>query len=81
MVGSPAVAGWIAHVAFWTLLFIGYVRSEIGMTGGVIFLALWIVGYIGSGYFPTGNLLFVPYVAVLDVALVFAVVKGDVRIG
>ena len=51
--GTPAIAAWIAHVAFWALLIAG--------------VAL-------------GAALFSSFVAVLDVALVLLVFKGDIRI-
>jgi len=81
MIDSPVVAGWIAHVAFRTLLFLGIARSELRWVGSGVFLALWIAGFVGARSFEAGGLFFVPYVAVLDIALVFAVVKGDVRVG
>jgi len=37
------------------------------------------VGRIAAGFVLYG-LLFAPYVAILDVALVFAIFKGDVRL-
>jgi hypothetical protein len=49
VVGSPAIAAWIAHVLFWSLLLYG-----------------WAIGSLN----PKG----------LDIALVFVIFKGDVRL-
>jgi hypothetical protein len=46
---SPAIAAWIAHVLFWSLLLYG-----------------WAIGSLN----PKG----------LDIALVFVIFKGDVRL-
>lgn len=78
MVGSPAVGAWIAHVAFWALLFVG--RNELGLKGIGIFLGLWLVGFVGRPWLPLGIALFAPYVAILDIALVFSIFGGDVKL-
>ena len=64
MIGSQAVAAWIAQFAFWVLLIIGMSYGELSKKWAMF-----------SGLFLTS------YVAVLDIALVFIVFKGDVRIG
>lgn len=80
--GSAGIAAWIALIAFPALLMIGWARDDIGLRAVIVFallgLAVWfglprLVG--GAGDFRT------PALAVLDIALVFAVFKGDVRIG
>ena len=48
--------------------------------GTIVFIVLWILGRIASGYLLYG-LLFAPYLAVLDIALVVTIFKGDVRLG
>ena len=45
-----------------------------------VFAALWLAGYLLLRTLPQGVPLFVSYVAVLDIALVFAVFRGDVRL-
>jgi len=78
-VGSPAVAALIAHAAFWALLVYGWIVRELSPRAGVIFLVLWLVACFGGGYRP----LWLPFsscVAMLDIALVFVVAKGDVRL-
>lgn len=75
------VGAWIAQVAFWVLLLLGVGHGALSRKSVAIFVALWLVGYAGlprlsalSGMFNT------PYVAVLDIVLVFVVLKGDVRL-
>ena len=80
MVGSPAVAALVAHVGFWLLLVYGLMWEEIGWRGLAVFLTLWIAGRYGLPYVPYGAALFSSYVAVLDIALVFVIFKGDVRL-
>ena len=78
MIGSAQVGGWIAHVAFWILLTLAAINERwkaIGVCG-----ALWVVGYLAAAQLPTAGLLFRPYVAILDVALVFIVFRRDVRL-
>ena len=79
MVGAPAVGAFIAFWAFWVLLAIGFVRRDLGVTSGVVFVIFWLAGFVGLRSVLSG-LLIAPYIAVLDVALVFAIFEGDVRI-
>jgi hypothetical protein len=78
--GSPAVAAWIAHVAFWVLLARGWMRGELGIRGTIIALSFWLTAYIGLPFLPYGPGLFPSFVAVIDIALVFVIFKGDVHI-
>jgi hypothetical protein len=80
MIGSPAVAAFIAFWGFWILLVVGAVRGEIRFKGITILLGLWLGGFVGLRYVPDLGSLFTSYVAVLDIALVFVVFKGDVRL-
>lgn len=45
-----------------------------------LFLMLWFAGWVDVRLLPSTGLFLVPYVAVLDIALVFSIFKGDVRI-
>jgi hypothetical protein len=74
------VAALIAHLGFWVLLPYGWFFEEIGPHGLVVFLTLWLTGYFGLPLIPYGALLFSSWVAVLDIALVFIIFKGDVRL-
>jgi len=40
----------------------------------------WTAGYFGLSYVGYGSALFPPYVAILDVVLVFLIFKSDVRL-
>ena len=72
------IAAWIAHIAFWVLLVVGW--DDLRRTGAAIFLVLWLAGFVGRQFVPLGPLLFAPYVAILAVGLVFTVFKGDIRV-
>jgi hypothetical protein len=78
--GSPVIAGWIAHGAFWSLLVWGWTRDDLSVKGIAIFLLLWVTGFYGLPYLPYGAAMFSSFVAVLDIALVFRIFKGDVRL-
>jgi hypothetical protein len=81
MVGAPAVAAWIAQFAFWVLLALGVFYGELSRRSIVTFVALWTVGYFGLPRLSADSGLFVPpYIAVLDIALVWIVFKGDLRL-
>ena len=78
--GSVGIARLIAHSAFWGLMLVGVVSGELGMKGCGVFVLLWLLGLFGLPYLPFGDSLFPSYVALLDVALVFVIFKGDVRL-
>jgi hypothetical protein len=76
---SPtAIVGWIAHVAFWALLIVGAWSEDLRPRGIAFFLLLWLAGLFGLPYMPYGAGLFTSYVAILDIVLVFIVLKSDV---
>ena len=77
---SAGLAAWFAHLGFWALLLYGWAWDELAPKGITVFLCLWIAGYVGLPYLPLGATMFSSYVAVLDVALVFLIFKGDVRL-
>jgi uncharacterized membrane protein len=81
VIGSASIGGWIAHLAFWVLLALGWFFGELQMKSRLVFLGLWLAGYFGLAFLPYGAALFSSFVAALDIALVFTVFKGDVRIG
>jgi hypothetical protein len=78
--GSSVLAVWFAHAAFWALLACGWWVGELRLGATMVFLALWLLGCIGLPYLPYGAALRAPFVAALDIALVFAVFKGDIRL-
>jgi hypothetical protein len=67
-------------MVFWGLLAYGWMHDEIGAKGIGAFTTLWVAGLYGLPYVPYGESMFSSFVAVLDIALVFLVFKGDVRI-
>jgi len=79
---SLGIAAFIAFWAFWFLLAYGYAVGELTPSQIVVFLLLWIAGRVGLVYLPwaPAAALFFPYLAVLDIALVFTVFEGDVRL-
>jgi hypothetical protein len=79
VIGSPAVAAFIAHATFWALLAGGIISGALRVRSAVVFAVLWLAGRYGLPYLTAYD-LFAPYVAILDVALVLAVFKGDVRL-
>jgi hypothetical protein len=81
MIGAPAVAAWIAHVAFWVLLGLGVGCEAMSKRSAAIFLVLWLAGYVGlPRLLSLGAGLVTPCTAMLDIALVFVVFRGDVRL-
>lgn len=81
MIDSPLVGTFIAHAAFWVLLVIGIVQGALGRVTAGVFLGLWLAGYIVLPRLAWWTYGFVtPWVAVLDIVLVLAVYKGDVRL-
>ncbi len=69
----------VALWGFWILVGLGWVLGELQPKGTATFLLLWLAGFAGSRFVFDG-MLFTPYVAVLDIALVFLIFKGDVRL-
>ncbi|MGH2436916.1 MAG: hypothetical protein ACRDFA_07980 [bacterium] len=82
MIGSPGVAAWIAHALFWGLLLYGWISGQLNLKRIVILLVLWLAGRFGLPYVPytPAAAMFSSFVAVLDIALVFMIFKGDVRL-
>ena len=68
----------IAHLAFWAMVLIGWGSGALKWQWAAIFLTLWTVGYVGLVQVP--YVPFMTVVAVLDIALIFIVLKGDVRL-
>ena len=44
MIGSPAVAAFIAHATFWALLVGGVVFGWLRVRSAVVFAVLWVAG-------------------------------------
>jgi len=81
VISSGSVAAWVAQVAFWAILGLGIAFGELKRSSTLIFLALWAVGFFVLPRIPPyGGFLVTPYIAVLDIVLVFLVFKEDVRL-
>ena len=82
MIDSAGAAALVAHVTFWALLAYGFIAGELGRAGVILFVVLWMVGWLGLPRVPyePAHAMFPSYVAVLDIALVFLIAKGDVRL-
>jgi hypothetical protein len=74
------IAALIAKLAFVGLLIAGIVSGELRRKGMAIFVALGVFVWFGLPYLPRGADFVTPALAVIDVALVFVVYKGDLRI-
>jgi len=81
LLSSPFIGALVAHAAFWVLLAIGFISTRLKKLGAAVFVLLWGTGYIVLPRlaFWTGPLV-TAWVAILDIALVFIVFKGDVRL-
>lgn len=79
--GSIGVAAWIAVILFPTLLVVGWVTGELKPRTLAAFAILGVAAWAGLPRLPSGAYLVTPALAILDIALVFAIFKGDVRIG
>jgi hypothetical protein len=77
--GSAAVGAWIAYLTFIALIAVGVASGELGVRGLLVTLLVCVLARVGLGYVPNGDALFPSAVAVVDVALVLVIVKGDVR--
>ena len=78
-VGSITVAAWIARVGFLTLLAVGIWSGDLRRRGASIFIVLGLVVWLGLPELPNGANFVTSGLAILDIALVFAVFKRDVR--
>lgn len=80
MIGSVAVGAWIAYIAFPILLVCGYASGELGRRGIATACLTCLAAYAVASQVPHGQPLFVSAVASIDIALVLAVSKSDIRI-
>ena len=78
--GSAAAAAWIGHVVYWVLIIWGVATASLSVRAFVVFLLLWLVPFFTLDYIPAAAPFFSPYVAVLDIVLVFLLFRGDVRL-
>lgn len=76
MFDSAGAAKWIAQIAFWWLVIVGW--RQLGGGRGIVFIGLWLLGLVCRDYVPYGPAIFTAYVAVLAVALVLLIYKRDI---
>jgi len=70
---------FVALWGFWALLVVGWWMDELRPRAIGSFVLLWIAGFAGLRSLSFGA-LFLPYVALVDVALVLIIFKGDVTL-
>ena len=71
----------LGHIAFWVLIIWGWAADGLSIATRVTFLALWVAGYVALPRLLTyGDWWFAPYVAVLDIVILFIVMKDNVRL-
>ena len=69
----------VAVWGFWGLVLVGYMLDELPFKRAAILILLWLAGFMWS-WFGSLGLLFIPCAAVLDIALVLIVFKGDLEL-
>lgn len=78
---TVGVAAWIARLAFPALLIVGWMRGELGPKAALVFVILGLAAWFGlPRLLPNGENYVTSALALLDVVLVLAVFKGDVRL-
>jgi hypothetical protein len=78
--GSPAVAEWIAYIAFLLLAVYGLMSGELGLRGLAAALIACVLARVLLSYIPNGGGMYVSFVAAVDIALVLVMFRGDVRL-
>lgn len=77
--GSPAAAALIATLAFIVLIALGLARGDLTYRSTAVFVCLGALAVMGLPRLPFGSALVASAIAILDIALVLTVFKGDVR--
>ena len=77
--GSPAAAALIAKLAFIVLIALGLARGDLTFRSTAVFVCLGALAVMGLPLLPLGAPLVTSAIAILDIALVLTVFKGDVR--
>jgi hypothetical protein len=75
-VGSIAVGAWIARIAWAILVVQAFIEGKVRV--GVIAAGLGLAGWVVIG--RLNPFLITPYLAVVDIGLVFAVLGRDLRL-
>ena len=74
--------GVIGHWTFWGLLVYGIAVRELTLKRAVVFVVLWVVGRIALAVVPwePAHAMYSSYTAILAIALVFVLLKSDIRL-
>jgi len=78
-VGSVAVGAWVARIVFAVLLLHGLVSGELSYRAAELLGALGMLALVALPAAGYGSLA-TPALALVDIALVLVVFKGDVRL-
>jgi uncharacterized membrane protein len=78
--GSITVAAFAARALFVGLLTHAYVTGELKRKTIAVFILVGLGVYVGLLRIPNGAGFVTSALAVIDIALVFAIFRGDVRI-
>jgi len=78
--GSIGLAAALAKVVFVALIVAAVIRQEIGTAAIIAFAAIGLALWVGLPIVAGGDRFVTSAMAVVDIALVFIIFKGDVRI-
>jgi hypothetical protein len=70
----------LPHVVFWVLLGAGWWMAELSYRQMAIAIALWVVAILFVSTLPFGGYWMTAMVAIIDIALILKVFKGDIRV-
>ena len=78
---TVGVAGTLARLLFLVLLVLAVAREDLRLRGTIVFVLLGAAVWFGLPYLvKDGGNYVTSALAILDIALVFIVFKGDVRL-
>jgi hypothetical protein len=78
--GSIAIGAAIAKLVFVVVIALGFLYDELSRRTLAVFAIAGLVVWFGLPLVPGGALFVLPALAIVDIALVLAVFKGDVRV-
>lgn len=70
----------LPQALFFILLAVGWYMGRLWGRRIAGFLVAWLAGNVAAHLFPAAGPLFTAYVALLDVALILIVFRGDIKI-
>ena len=78
MTGSIEVTLLLAEVAFWLTLEAGVYTAAIRKGVAVLFVVFWAFGHLGLPYLVPAENLLVPYLVVIEFALVLTILTREI---